>query len=351
MSNESLRIGQRETLRYDMNCNPLGVPESATRAIMANIESIGHYPDAYYEPLKHAIASYAGCSPERLVLGSGSSDLLRLFVALLAPKHALLPVPSAAEYENVLRIYGCEIDFYEFDESADFRPDIDDFIAHLTDGHDMVILGNPNNPTSQLISVDDLTRIADRCREIGAFLLIDEMYIEFTEHYEANTAIALTKSYENLAVLRSISKFFAVPGLRLAYAACGSDTDLAIINMTATPNSISCLTAAACTAMLEDSGYARRSRSAIFTERNLIVSAMRANKNLRLYKPSANFILMKILKEGITAQDLSEQCRQEGIILRSCASFRGLDHTYVRFAILNPVQNDLMVNTILAALR
>ena len=86
MSNGPLRIEQYETVRYDINCNPLGVPDSVTRAIMENISAVGRYPDTYYDPLRNAIASYACCAPEHLVLGSGSSDLLRLFVALLAPK-------------------------------------------------------------------------------------------------------------------------------------------------------------------------------------------------------------------------------------------------------------------------
>ena len=95
MSNGPLRIEQYETVRYDINCNPLGVPESVTRAIMENLSAIGNYPDTYYAPLKQAVADYAGCAPEHLVLGSGSSDLLRLFVALVAPREALLPTPAA----------------------------------------------------------------------------------------------------------------------------------------------------------------------------------------------------------------------------------------------------------------
>lgn len=142
MSNGPLRIEQYETVRYDINCNPLGVPDSVTRAIMENISAVGRYPDTYYDPLRNAIASYACCAPEHLVLGSGSSDLLRLFVALLAPKKALLPIPSATDYEHVLSVYGCETDFYELDINQDYHLDMDDFIAHLSDTYDIVILGN-----------------------------------------------------------------------------------------------------------------------------------------------------------------------------------------------------------------
>lgn len=351
MNNGSLRIEQYETVRYDINCNPLGVPESVTRAIIENIDAVGCYPDTYYEPLKNAIAAYAGCAPEHLVLGSGSSDLLRLFVALLAPKKALLPIPSAIDYEHVLSVYGCETVFYEMDINQDYHLDMDDFISHLTDDLDLVILGNPNNPTSQAIDRAEVEKLATACNEHGISLLIDEMYIEFTENYESRTAISLVNTYENVIILRSVSKFFSVPGLRLAYAIMNNETNMTIINMTATPNSISCLTAAACTAMLEDNSYIRESHSRIFTERNLIYSAMSTNKNLRLFKPSANFVLMQILKEDVTAKSLLAHCNLKGIVLRNCENFHGLDSHFVRFSIMNPMQNDLMVNTILELLR
>ena len=349
MSNGPLRIEQYETVRYDINCNPLGVPDSVTRAIMENISAVGRYPDTYYDPLRNAIASYACCAPEHLVLGSGSSDLLRLFVALLAPKKALLPIPSATDYEHVLSVYGCETDFYELDINQDYHLDMDDFIAHLSDTYDIVILGNPNNPTSQLISKADIEKLAAACKELGIALLLDEMYIEFTENYERNTAISLVNTYDNLIILRSVSKFFSVPGLRLAYAIMNNETNMTIINMTATPNSISCLTAAACTAMLEDTAYIHESHSRIFT--NLIYAAMNTNKNLRLFKPSANFALMQILKEDVTAKSLLAHCNLKGIVLRNCENFHGLDSHFVRFSIMNPMQNDLMVNTILELLR
>ena len=228
---------------------------------------------------------------------------------------------------------------------------MDDFIARLSDAYDMVILGNPNNPTSQVISKEDIEKLAATCSKFGISLLVDEMYIEFTENYQSRTAISLVNTYENLIILRSVSKFFSVPGLRLAYAIMNNETNMTIINMTATPNSISCLTAAACTAMLEDKSYIRESHSRIFTERNLIYSAMSTNKNLRLFKPSANFVLMQILKEDITAKSLLAHCNLKGIVLRNCEDFHGLDSHFVRFSIMNPMQNDLMVNTILELLR
>lgn len=350
MSNSPLRLEQYDTVLYNANLNPMGVPSSVIKTIEENKSSVVRYPGDYYGNLKESIAAYTGCSSEQIVLGSGSSDLLRLFTALLAPKKALLIVPSFHEYEKVLSIFGCEIEYYYPSENDDYRIDIVDFVSRLDSSYDVVILGNPNNPTSQIIEREDMDTIAGACAKLDIFLLIDEMYIEFTEKYEELTSVPLVEAHSNIAVLRSVSKFFAVPGLRLAYAIMNNPENMEIINITSTPNSISTITAAACTEMFKDKGYIEESRSQIYTERNLIYSAMSTNKNVRLFKPYANFMLVKILKEDVTASQLAAHCNQKGIVIRNCDNIRGLGNKYIRFCFMKPTQNDLLVNTILELL-
>ncbi len=350
MANSSLRIGQFDTVLYNANLNPMGVPESVKKILSESISRIGRYPADYYPGLKKAISAYTGCDEKHVVLGSGSTDLIRLFISLVSPKKALLPTPSATEYESSLSIYGCDTDYYELSEEADYRLDVSDFISRLDSSYDMVILGNPNNPTSQIILREDIKSIADACKEHDIFLLIDEMYIEFTENYRELTSTALLSSYDNIAVLRSISKFFAVPGLRVSYGFVANDDLLNMVNIISTPNSISTLTAIACTELLKDKAYIEESGSQIFTERNLIYSAMATNKNVRLFKPYANFMLIKILKDDVTAGRLAEACNLKGMVIQKCDDFRGLDEKYVRFCFMKPAQNDLLVNTMLELL-
>lgn len=350
MSNSPLRLEQYDTVLYNANLNPMGIPSSVIKAIEDNKDCIVRYPGDYYDNLKKALAAYAECDKEHLILGSGSTDLLRLFTALLMPKKALLIVPSFSEYENVLKLFGCEIDYYCPSEENDYRIDVVDFVSKLDSSYDTVILGNPNNPTSQIILRDDIEIIADACKKLDIFLIIDEMYIEFTANYKELTSVPLTKTFSNIAVLRSVSKFFAVPGLRLAYAIMNNPENMEIINITSTQNSLSTLTAAACTEMLKDKTYIEESRSQIYTERNLIFSAMSTNKNIHLFRPYANFMLVKILKEDVTANQIAEHCNLKGIVIRNCENFRGLSDKYIRFCFMKPKQNDLLVNTILELL-
>ncbi len=347
MSNTPLRLEQYETVLYNANLNPMGVPESVNKAIKANPDAIIRYPGDYYGNLKKAISTYAGCNTDHIVLASGSSDLLRLYAALIAPKKAMLLVPSFSEYEKVLGIFGCDIQYYELDEAKNYEFDLADFVAHLDSSLDMIIIGNPNNPTSQIISRDDMETLAAVCKELEIFLAIDEMYIEFTEDYENLTCVPLVSDYSNIAVLRSVSKFFAVPGLRLAYAIMNNDNYMNVINITSSPNNISSITAVACTEMFKDKKYIKESRSQIYTERNLIYSAMSPSKDVQLFKPYANFMLVKLLKENVTAQQVADACNLKGIVIRNCENIRGLSNKYIRFCFMKPTQNDLLVNTIL----
>ena len=347
MAKQTLRIEQYETVLYNSNLNPMGVPETIMKAMEEHKDCIIKYPIEYYGALKDSISKYVSCPQEHIILGNGSSDLIRLFTAIISPKKALVAVPSASEYANVLNSYACEIVEYTLDEAKDYVLDVKALASSLDSSLDMIILGNPNNPTSQIIQRDDMEFLAEVCKQLDIFLLVDEMYIEFVNDYKDITCVSLTEEYDNLAIMRGVSKVFAVPGLRFSYAIMNNLMYMQIINLTSTPNSLSTLTTILCTELFKDTEYIEASRSQIHTERNLIYSAMFSNKNMKLYKPYANFMLVKILTDKVTAKDVAEHCKERGIVIRNCEDIHGLDNKYFRFCFMKPKQNDLLVNTIL----
>ena len=347
MNNTPLRIEQYETVLFNANLNPKGIPESVTRAIKENIPSIVKYPDIYYNKLKSAVSSYAKAPLENIVLGNGSTDLLKLFGALILPKKAMLISPGPSEFERVLSAYGAELIYYDLNEDNEYVLDMDDFIKSLTDDLDLVIIGNPNNPTSKKIELADIRKLTEACKDLGIFLIIDEMYIEFLDNYLDYTSVPLTEEFDNIAVIRSVSKFFAVPGLRFAYAIINNPEHKEIIDLTTTKNNIASLTAIAVTDMFKDEAYIEESQSIVHTERSLVYLAMSTSKTIKLYKPDANFMLVKLLKDDLTSSDVAMHCNQRGIIIRKGDDIRGLSDKYIRFCFMNPKQNDLMVNTIL----
>lgn len=346
----TLRLEQFDTILYNANLNPFGVPESATKAIVENASRVCCYPKDYMPELSKAIAKYAGCTEKQLFYGNGSADILRRIVAALNPAKAMLLTPSSTLYEDVLSSNGCEISYFELMEENDFKFDLSAFVGRLDSSIDMIIIGNPNNPTSGLIARDDLDTLAAVCKELDIFLIVDEMYIEFVNKYKEHTLVANISEYDNLAVIRGISKFFAAPGLRISYGITESRFLLDKLKAMFEDDTVATLTAIAVIAMLQDSFYIMESESAIYTERNLIVSAMTPNKNIKLYKPNANFMLARILKDDVNAVDIAEHCHAKGIVIRNCANIRGLNDKYIRFCFMKPSQNDLLVNTILEML-
>jgi threonine-phosphate decarboxylase len=347
VNSTNLRLEQYPTVLYNANLNPLGIPESVRRAIAENLSSITKYPDIYYNKLKKAAAEYTDMTLDRIVMGNGSSDLYKLYATILKPKKALLISPGPMEYERVLRTYNCEVKYYDLSENKEFELDMDDLVKSLDDSYDVLMLSNPNNPTSKIVSFEDIKKLAEACRDHKIFLIVDEMYIEFVDNYKTYTAIPLTEEFSNLAVIRSVSKFFAVPGLRFGYAVMNNPEFKEIIERITTKNNIASLTALAITNMFKDTEYINESISTIHTERSLVYLAMSTSRSIHLYKPDANFMLVKLLKDDITSAEVAKHCSQRGVIIRKCDDIKGLSNKYIRFCFMNPKQNDLMVNTIL----
>ena len=346
-SKSPLRIDQYETVMYDANLNPLGIPVSVKQSLANNISSIIKYPDIYYANLRTALADYAGTELSSIYIGNGSPDLLRLFADILHPKKAMVLSPSSTEYEKVLRICGSEISFYDLPEERDFELFVPELIESLDASLDLLIIGNPNNPTSKRITRDEVEKLCEACSSLNIFLIVDEMYVEFLDDYKDVTAVPLTDRWPNLAVLRSLSKFFAVPGLRIAYAVMNNEGIAKLIDAATTRNNIATLSAIAGIEMLKDEAYIENSRSTVHTERSLVYLAMKPCRTIKLYKPEANFMLVRLLKDGLTSSQVAEHCSKRGIMIRKCDDIRGLSNQYIRFCFMNPKQNDLMVNTLL----
>ena len=177
MNSSPLRIEQYETVLFNANLNPRGIPGSVTRAIQQNISSISKYPDIYYTKLKKAVAEYVNASLDHIVMGNGSTDLLKLFTALITPKKVVLLSPGPSEYVRVLSSYNIDIVYFDLKEEDEYVLNTNNFVDAITDDIDMVILCNPNNPTSKRISLEEVTKITDTCKKKNIFLIVDEMYI------------------------------------------------------------------------------------------------------------------------------------------------------------------------------
>ena len=331
---------------YATNVNPLGMSPMAKEALISNIDAIQTYPDRDYIHLRNTIAKYCGTVPEQLVLGNGTSELIRLVTATVAPAKTMVIGPCYSEYANAVRMVGSEVVTYMLKNPDDFEIDVDMFLKALNDSIEFLIICNPNNPTSKVITKEQMDMILSRCRQLDIVVMVDETYVEFVRDINLISSVSLTKKYDNLIVLRGVSKFFAAPGLRLGYAVTHNKEFLNAASNGKVPWNINSYASIAAV-MFEDEHYINLTQSLIQTERNLIYSALSTRKTIKVFKPEANFILIKLLKEEQTATDVFEYCLKKGFMIRDCTDYEGLGDKYVRFCFMKPEQNDNMVNTIL----
>ena len=168
----------REWLDFSANINPLGLSEKVRRAIEDGIEKLVHYPDPAARALKQAIAERYGVPREKIVLGNGGAELFYVFFHAVRPKRVLLPIPSFSEYERAAISAGAEISYVALREEADFRLDERVLCTQMAAG-DCLILGNPNNPTGQLVKVDALEKLIAEAGRKGANVVVDESFVDF----------------------------------------------------------------------------------------------------------------------------------------------------------------------------
>lgn len=346
LSTDNLLV-QNETVRFDLNVNPLGIPESVTQAINSNISGLTEYPDTEYKRLKESISGYCGADADHIMIAGSSFEFIKLLVEYVRPRKSLLITPGAHRYERVLKLSGCEIIRYELDAENDFALDIADYISNLNEELDMVFISNPNAATSGVIDRESLGFIAKICAGNEIFLVVDEEYMDFARDKNSCTSIPLITEYDNMAVLRNTSKFFAIPGLRLSYMLTANDIFKKTMEIAGFPYAINRLAEMAGIDMFLDASYITKSESLIATERNLVYSALSSRKTIKLYKPDANFILVKLLKKNLYAGEVREYCISQGLYIRDCSDIEGLGNNFIRFCFMNPKQDDLLVNTIL----
>lgn len=339
-------LDRDKIINFAANVNPLGLSALVKEAISTHLDLLSSYPDRNYTSLRETISNYCGIPADFVLPGNGSSELISLLIEEKAPRHTLILGPTYSEYSRELSFSGSTQEYYHLQEGSNFVLDIDDLCRTLRQGYDFLILCNPNNPTSSAVSQQELRRLLAFCRDRNIFVMIDETYIEFVPDIQAFTAVPLTMKFQNLMVLRGVSKFFAAPGLRMGYGISGNNDFLAKMRNKQTPWSLNSLGAFAGELMLRDQKYISKTRELILSERKRLFQALSEMPAYQVYPAYANFFLLKIQKEGLTSFQVFENCIKNRLMIRDCSSFQCLDGEYIRFCIMMPEDNDRLLEVL-----
>lgn len=335
------KIPKEKIVSFGANVNPLGLSDTVRRSLSEQLDVITRYPDREYTSLRKVIADYCGVDYQNVVTGNGSTELISLLISHRNARHALVIGPTYSEYERELSLTGGHMSFFNLKEENDFRLNFESLRSRLDADADIdfMILCNPNNPTSSALTAEELEPVIQECKTRGIFVMIDETYVEFAPDVSLITAVPLTKRYDNLMIIRGVSKFFAAPGLRLGYGITGNEAFLSTLKKHQNPWSLNSIGALAGELMLTDTDYIHKTRELILSERERMCHYLDSFQYAKYYRPYANFILVKILKEGLTSHQVFEHAIRQGLMIRDCSSFESLNGEFIRFCIMDPEDN------------
>lgn len=342
-----LGIDSHQILDFSANINPLGFPAGLAEAIVAGVSDLVHYPDPDYTDLAEAIGAAKGVAPATVYPGNGAIELLYGVMEYLKPRRAHVMAPGFIEYERSLRRYGAEIRWLQLREEDDFRLTAQTVAPALGHPGEPLVLCSPNNPTGALIEPALLTEILHRAAQAGQPVILDEAFMDFVSPEKAQECLPLTEAYPNLFVLRSMTKCYAIPGLRLGYLVTGSPAFAAWMQEYRIPWMVNHLAVRAGLAALADGDHLVRTRAYVGRQRELLRAALESLPGITVYPAEANFLCLKLENPQL---DLKARLLGSGILLRSCANYIGLDSHYYRVAIRTDNENRRLIRALEAVL-
>jgi len=335
-----LGVSVEEILDFSANINPLGMPERTWEALGKGLEQLEHYPEMYADSLVKKIASLGNHPESRILAGNGSTELIYLLVRVLKPKTALIVAPAFTEYQRAVRVYGGKVDFCHTSYENNFVPRTDLIIKELEKEPDILFICNPNNPTGSLLRPKELYPLLKVARQSGTIAIIDEAFIDFVG--EQASMESLLEDFENLVILRSLTKIFSLAGLRCGYLLADSEL-VERLRYHQEPWNVNSLAIAAAREALADQLFQEKTCRFIARERDFLQQHLARIPFLQIFPSQANYLLIK-LDCRYSSQQLSDFLRRkQRILIRLCTDFTGLDDSFIRIAIKNRENNVRLV--------
>lgn len=335
-------IPAEKILDFSASINPFGPPAGVSAVYRRSFREVGLYPEPYAESLTEELAAYHGLDPGAVLIGNGATHLIHLLARVLVLRRVLLVAPLFSEYPAAFTLNGSRMDRFLL-QPPDFSLSLDGLSWRLHRGFNAVVLTNPNSPTGALVPKDRVEELAAACARKGVRLILDEAFIDFVEEESCKH---LAAESDLVVVIRSLTKVFALPGLRLGYLIASPKT-ISRLKTRLEPWSVNGPAQTVARVCLQDTAFIEWSRRAIRREREWLRRQLAAVGGLSPFPSQTNFLLVQITRRGVTVPALSHALAKEGIMIRPCEDFVGLDGRFIRLAVRRPADN----RRLLAALK
>lgn len=330
-------------LDFSSNVNPLGPPEKALRTIRENLWRITYYPEPDCQTLREAIAEKnPGVRPENIVLGNGATELIFLHAHafLRGGDQALTPTPTFTEYRRAAEAAGCQVKSIHIGPQWGLKADT--ILEGLESNTKVIYLCNPNNPTGKITPRDEMLRMLKAAEERGVYTVVDESFMDMVDGEKRYSTVTLLERFERLFVVKSLTKLFCLPGLRLGYGA-GSRSIAEKVMRVKPPWNVNCLAQEAVKEALKDRRYLLKTRETLRRERKHLFESLSKMPRLNVYDSDVNFFLVDVRETGYTAQALKLKLLNHNILIRDCDDFEGLTPYFIRISVRTRAENDALI--------
>ncbi|MGM3306109.1 threonine-phosphate decarboxylase CobD [Anabaena sp. WFMT] len=335
---------------FSASISPLGPPDSVIAAIVSQLGNLRHYPDPEYSELRLALGHFHQVPSEWILPGNGSAELLTLIGRELAQLSAtMLITPAFGDYYRTLAAYNAKVLEFPLISSEQRVPlAVAGRLAHAKLPNSLstdcgLLLNNPHNPTGELFSRASILPYLEEF----ALVVVDEAFMDFLPPDEEQSLIGLVQEYENLVILRSLTKFYSLPGLRLGYAIAHPHR-LAKWQSWRDPWPVNTLAAAAAIAALQDTEFQQHTWKWLPQARNQLFQGIASIPGLQPLEGAVNYLLVE--SQQSTSQLQKKLLQQYQILIRDCLSFKELGDRYFRVSIRSDADNQRLLTALQSVL-
>ncbi len=339
----SRESGGAAFLDFSANINPLGLSATVLAALQKSLADVVHYPDPDAAALRGALVSRYGMPVNSLVLGNGAAELFYLLCLVRRPGHVFVCPPAFSEYERSALAAGAEVHFVPL-LKENYAVDWAALQAAVTDDS-LVFLGHPNNPTGNLLDLTELetflTQVADRNCQV----VVDESFLDFIDLDGRHSCFSWIKRYPHLTSIRSLTKIFAIPGLRLGFGVMAPEL-AASLERAKDQWNVNVLAQTAGTAALIDTEYLRQTQAAVPRWRQQLLDGLACYPAISVTPSVVNFLLLDMKNTGKDAPWWRQAFYDRRILVRDCSNYVALSPGHIRIAVRTETENSQFLNAL-----
>ena len=341
VDNMAKKFGKNENdiIDFSSNVNP-HIISNLGKYVLEGLEKSRSYPDINYTNLRNNISDYIKVDSELIIPGNGATEIIYLLMKSIKRRLAILN-PTFSEYGRGAKLNNLEIIDFHLKEENNFSIDLDEIQKNM-DKFNSLFVCNPNNPNGK---VKDLNELLDLMIENDKLLIVDETFMEFVGEEEKYSLINKIEQTPNLFILKAVTKFFGMPGLRLGYGVTSNKQIIKNIYEYKEPWTINSFAENLSNYLFKDKEYINGSKDYYINERKFMLEELRKISRLKVYDTDTNFVLIK-LKDGEANSLKLELFEKYNILIRDASNFIGLDKSYIRVAIKSHNDNKVLIESL-----